>query len=116
MPAANHAIRRALALLEAASPDWRCRGPSNGDVPLHWPVAVRAARIHLNHALASLEAPPITEPRIATPDEVRGMEWFNALTEAERREWLQRADSAVPADAWAAYKAAKEVHARRHAE
>lgn len=34
-----------------------------------------------------------------------GMAWFNGLTERERTEWLRRANSAVPADAWAAFKA-----------
>lgn len=29
-----------------------------------------------------------------------GMAWFNQLTESQRRYWLNRADSARPADAW----------------
>jgi hypothetical protein len=32
--------------------------------------------------------------------------WWNALTDAERKEWMQRAgNTGVAADAWAAYKA-----------
>jgi hypothetical protein len=111
---AADSIRTALQLLACASNDWRCKA-SDGTQPLHWTLAVGAAKAHLQHALTTLESPATGEPRTATPDDVRGMEWFNALTEAERREWLQRADSAVPADAWRAYKAAKEVPARQYA-
>jgi hypothetical protein len=39
-----------------------------------------------------------------TDDERAGMEWFNALSEAQRAFWLASAGSAVPADAWAEYK------------
>lgn len=42
--------------------------------------------------------------RQPTSDERRGIEWWNALTEAERAAWLRRARSAVPADAWAHYR------------
>ncbi|RWC69652.1 MAG: hypothetical protein EOS71_27635 [Mesorhizobium sp.] len=42
--------------------------------------------------------------RNPTADEIAGMQWWNSLTEAERANWLARADSAVPAEAWAAYK------------
>ena len=42
--------------------------------------------------------------REPTPDETAGMAWWNSLTEADRADWLARAGSAVPADAWAAYK------------
>ncbi len=42
----------------------------------------------------------------ATDDERRGIEWWNGLDEADRRFWLATACSAVPADAWAAYKRA----------
>ncbi|MER8524179.1 hypothetical protein NKH56_33640 [Mesorhizobium sp. M1076] len=42
--------------------------------------------------------------RNSTADEIAGMQWWNSLTEAERADWLARADSAVPAEAWAAYK------------
>ena len=38
-------------------------------------------------------------------DALLGMAWYNGLTRRERSEWHQRAGSAVPADAWAAYKA-----------
>jgi hypothetical protein len=46
----------------------------------------------------------MTEP---TQDEARGMAWWNHITEAERSRWLAEAGSAVPADAWAAWKAAQ---------
>ncbi|MER8874504.1 hypothetical protein NKI04_32395 [Mesorhizobium sp. M0814] len=42
--------------------------------------------------------------RNPTADEMAGMLWWNSLTEAERADWLAWADSAVPAEAWAAYK------------
>jgi hypothetical protein len=32
------------------------------------------------------------------------MRWYNALTEAERAHWHRIAGSAVPADAWRAFK------------
>jgi len=38
-------------------------------------------------------------------DAQRGMQWWNALTPLERAMWLRIADSAAPADAWAAFKA-----------
>lgn len=37
-------------------------------------------------------------------DDDAGMAWWNRLTEPERRHWLDRAGSARPADAWAAFK------------
>lgn len=42
--------------------------------------------------------------RNPTADEIAGMQWWNSLTEAERANWLARADSAVPTEAWAANK------------
>jgi hypothetical protein len=51
------------------------------------------------------------EPRQPTADEVAGMEWWNAMTEAERASALEAAGwksggSSTPsaADAWAAHK------------
>jgi hypothetical protein len=49
------AVRRALRLLMAASNDWRAAGPSDGREPLHWTIAVRAARAHLEYALERME-------------------------------------------------------------
>ncbi len=40
-----------------------------------------------------------------TPDEVLGMAWWNGLSERDRAHWLQRAGSAIAADAWALFKA-----------
>ena len=42
--------------------------------------------------------------RVPTLDETAGMVWWNSLAESDRAAWLARADSAVPAYAWAAYK------------
>lgn len=39
-----------------------------------------------------------------THDDALGMAWWNALTERERAEWLRKADSARPKDAWEAFK------------
>jgi hypothetical protein len=50
-------------------------------------------------------------PSSATPDDLRGMTWWNALTKADRKFWLQKADSARPVDAWAAFK--QEIAARQ---
>jgi hypothetical protein len=44
-------LGRALRLLQAASPDWRHRGPTDGTDRLHWPCAVAAAQAHIEHAL-----------------------------------------------------------------
>lgn len=44
------------------------------------------------------------DERAPTEDEQAGIEWWNALTEQERAEWLQKAGSAVVADAWKAFK------------
>ena len=41
-------------------------------------------------------------------DAVAGIQWFNALSRAERAHWLEIAGSAVPADAWAAFKRAAD--------
>jgi hypothetical protein len=107
------AIRRALALLGAASNDWRQKGPSDGSTPLYWPAAVAAARAHLAHALTALEAPGAAHVAPAPDSDAElGMAWWNRISERERAQWLRVAGSAVPADAWAAFKAAsaaKEV-------
>ena len=43
----------------------------------------------------------------ASADATRGIAWYNGLSRAERGYWLDAAGSAVPADAWRAYKAAR---------
>lgn len=48
--------------------------------------------------------------REPTPDETAGMVWWNSLTEADRAAWLAQAGSAVPADAWVAYKRLGDVN------
>lgn len=39
-----------------------------------------------------------------TPDEQRGVDWWNGLSEADRRVWCLAANTAIPAQAWAYYK------------
>jgi len=52
--------------------------------------------------------------REPTPDERRGMEWWNNATEAERRHWMQRAgNTGVAADAYRAWCLDQE---RQHQE
>ena len=58
---------------------------------------------------ASIEDMKDEHDREPTPDETAGMVWWNSLTEADRADWLARAGSAVPADAWAAYKRSGDV-------
>ena len=47
--------------------------------------------------MANLEREP-------TADELAGIEWWNSMSEPRRADWLQLADSARPADAWAEFK------------
>lgn len=54
---------------------------------------------HLSHP------PPETRPA-AGADDAAGMAWWNSLPERARACWLRIACSAVPADAWAAFKRA----------
>jgi hypothetical protein len=51
---ANAAVRAALALLSRASSDWR-NGDPHATGPLHWSVAVPAAREALGRALLALD-------------------------------------------------------------
>jgi hypothetical protein len=44
------------------------------------------------------------QPDERSQDERAGMAWFNHLTPAQRLHWLTCARSAVPADAWEAFK------------
>lgn len=53
---------------------------------------------------------PSKAVRPAIPaDAETGMAWYNGLSKAERAHWHDVAGSAVPADAWAAWKAAQEA-------
>lgn len=49
----------------------------------------------------------MTEP---TKDEQAGIDWWNALPETARARWLERAGSAVVADAWDAFKLYQEKY------
>ena len=42
-------------------------------------------------------------------DDIRGMRWFNSLTEARRGYWLQCAGSSRPVDAWRYFKLCQQV-------
>jgi hypothetical protein len=120
---ATSGMRQALTLLERASIEWQ-----NGDPrvpgPLHWRIAVTVAQRELRQALEALEDvregadPPICicgreripsdcldSPGWDTDDAREGLAWYNSATVAERRHWHLIARSAVPADAWEAYKA-----------
>ena len=46
---------------------------------------------------------PDTE-RPSAADEAAGMAWWNSKTDSVREFWLRVANSARPADAWAAYR------------
>lgn len=130
-PDPGAAVRQALELLGRASADWRNGGACETG-PLHWPVSVNLARRLLRQALEALESPewkrPSAEPRCqhcggtgfegddpcefccATgrdghiENALRGSIWWNSISRAERRHWLEVADSAVPADAWRAFQ------------
>lgn len=43
-------------------------------------------------------------------DAMEGILWWNAMTETDRADWMKIAGSAVPADAWAAYKRHLKQH------
>jgi hypothetical protein len=50
--------------------------------------------------------PPARKP---TADDVRGMAWFNGLSEQRRAYWLQCAGSSRPVDAWRHFNLCREV-------
>jgi hypothetical protein len=58
---------------------------------------------HLHRARDVLAAAPAASSPEADDTEA-GMAWFNGLTRAERAHWLALAGSAVPADAWRAFR------------
>ena len=109
-------MRRALDLLSRASAEWRNGGGCESGA-LHWPVAITLARSEIGKALEALsnhrqEGDHPRERRCEyvdssedTDDARAGLAWYNSATVTERRHWHQVARSAVPADAWEAYKA-----------
>lgn len=111
MSTATTAVRRALDLLGRASEDWR-NGTPRESGSLHWPVAVNLARRELRQALETLENPQwhcvcgredcpgacLESLGIGETESARaGIAWWNRLSRAERRYWLERADSACSA-------------------
>lgn len=127
---ATDAVLQALDLLSRASADWR-NGNACSTGPVHWSAAVPAAWDALRRALEELEAhgregahPPASMGEHcdcarehcpgdcldslgwdADDDARAGLAWYNSATVTERRHWHYVARSAVPADAWEAYKA-----------
>ena len=90
--------------------------------PVHYigPVAVTLARGELRKALETMGAESSARPALLraapesgdcldefedTDDARAGVAWYNSATVTERRHWHYVARSAVPADAWEAYKA-----------
>jgi hypothetical protein len=59
------------------------------------------AQLTARHRVEQLKL-PLTPPEL--DDAKRGTAWFNGLSRFDRAFWLGAANSAVPADAWAAYK------------
>jgi hypothetical protein len=49
--------------------------------------------------------------RVATADDLAGIEWWNSITAEQRRYWLELAKSAAAKDAWEHYKSIREVAA-----
>ena len=111
-------VRAALDLLGRASADWRNGGGCESGA-LHWPVAITLARSELRKVLEALDehgeesAHPPENCRgghldalecFSDEDARAGLAWYNSATVTERRHWHQVARSAVPADAWEAYK------------
>jgi hypothetical protein len=54
--------------------------------------------------------------RAPTPDELAGIGWWNGLSKEARKYWLNHADTAVPAVAWAAFKLAQAENVTHDAE
>ncbi len=127
------AVRRALALLNRASSEWRASAGDNG--PLHWPTAIAFATRELRDALEAAHRGnggckrPLGDELLCAhcggtgfdgdepcafcegagrdalaEDDRAGIAWFNALTSPERSWWLSVAESARPADAWRAFQ------------
>lgn len=52
----------------------------------------------------------ITQPKttiVPTADEIAGMAWWNGLSVQNRKFWIQWSKSAIPAEAWEYFKAAR---------
>ncbi|WP_018869532.1 hypothetical protein [Thioalkalivibrio sp. ALgr3] len=84
----------------------RARGVSYGQAVAD-PLIARLLRRTGEAYLAGRDARPVGQEADAGPDpadDPRGMAWWNGLTRQERREWLERAKSARPVDAWRAFR------------
>lgn len=47
---------------------------------------------------------------VVSRDDMEGILWWNSIAEGDRANWMKIAGSAVPADAWAAYKRHLKQH------
>ena len=68
--------------------------------------ALRSTAPYLDGYLDRAQDQTAAVIRALTDDAEAGTVWYNALTREEREHWHRIADSAVPADAWEAYKRA----------
>jgi hypothetical protein len=50
--------------------------------------------------------------KAATPDDIAGMAWWNALTVAQRGYWLQLSKSNTAAHAWDHFKLIRDTEAQ----
>lgn len=110
-------IEEALGLLESDHPAASARTDKRAHI-LHWldrhgddpqhAVHAKVAREWLRRQAAEQPAndcPGDCLDSLDTDDARAGLAWYNSATVTERRHWHQVARSAVPADAWEAYKA-----------
>jgi hypothetical protein len=94
----------------------------------NWPIVAQAARV-VGATGAFAEAPMVgarwdalarelleLKACLDGADALRGIEWWNALTEAERTCWLTAADTAIPAEAWTEHKRRTGADARTSAD
>ncbi len=61
-----------------------------------------------NEATPSKANEQANTPRFSPAIEAEGMAWWNNCTEPERAQWLKKANSAAPADAWQAFRMAPQ--------
>ena len=104
----------APAVAQSVPVDLRCRLAEALEVPaviagsvpvgrLARALAEAGLRTHYDGDRQALIIEPQAQRNVA--DALVGMSWFNGLTPTRRREWLDVAGSARPADAWRAFQA-----------
>lgn len=109
MPAAEHAMEHFNEFLAAAKSaggatgDARSAAPGVPTVPQP-PFSNTGVRSEKQGG-SGVEAKGVKpKRRKASNDEMAGIDWWNALSERERASWCKKTGSAVPAEAWAAFK------------